>query len=140
MVPRPSSREEMRSPGFADKIKQGPNLIVTVIPNGPWSMRQSLTLWFLYAVVVDAFAGYVAGRALPPGAEFGRVFRFAGVTAFVGYAVALWQMSIWYRRAWSTDRKSTRLNSSHVRISYAVFCLKKKKTSDKLTLHVCCSR
>src|SRR5690554_7657366 len=28
---------------------------------------------------------------------------------------------------WSSDRKSTRLNSSHVRISYAVFCLKKKK-------------
>src|SRR5690554_7026070 len=27
----------------------------------------------------------------------------------------------------SEDRKSTRLNSSHVRISYAVFCLKKKK-------------
>src|SRR5690554_8157370 len=26
----------------------------------------------------------------------------------------------------NTDRKSTRLNSSHVRISYAVFCLKKK--------------
>src|SRR5699024_11876058 len=29
------------------------------------------------------------------------------------------------------DRKSTRLNSSHVSISYAVFCLKKKKKSDK---------
>src|SRR5699024_11838888 len=28
------------------------------------------------------------------------------------------------------DRKSTRLNSSHVSISYAVFCLKKKKTGD----------
>src|SRR3712207_7110951 len=28
-----------------------------------------------------------------------------------------------------TDRKSTRLNSSHANISYAVFCLKKKKTS-----------
>src|SRR5699024_11336244 len=28
----------------------------------------------------------------------------------------------------SEDRKSTRLNSSHVSISYAVFCLKKKKT------------
>src|SRR3989442_10359574 len=27
----------------------------------------------------------------------------------------------------ASDRKSTRLNSSHVRISYAVFCLKKKK-------------
>src|SRR5207302_5183797 len=30
----------------------------------------------------------------------------------------------------STDRKSTRLNSSHVKISYAVFCLKKKNTAD----------
>src|SRR5690554_6982328 len=29
-----------------------------------------------------------------------------------------------------SDRKSTRLNSSHVRISYAVFCLKKKKNSN----------
>src|SRR2546427_4102266 len=31
------------------------------------------------------------------------------------------------RRRTSTDRKSTRLNSSHSQISYAVFCLKKKK-------------
>src|SRR5690606_41128240 len=30
-------------------------------------------------------------------------------------------------RAGLADRKSTRLNSSHVKISYAVFCLKKKK-------------
>src|SRR5437867_7307017 len=29
-------------------------------------------------------------------------------------------------REWATDRKSTRLNSSHRTISYAVFCLKKK--------------
>src|SRR2546430_10054401 len=39
------------------------------------------------------------------------------------------------------DRKSTRLNSSHSQISYAVFCLKKKKTSVSsdadLTLRVC---
>src|SRR3712207_7920355 len=33
----------------------------------------------------------------------------------------------------SADRKSTRLNSSHANISYAVFCLKKKKpTTDKI--------
>src|SRR5947208_5148388 len=100
MVPRPSSREEMRSVEFAEKIKKGPNLIVTVVPNGPWPMRQSLTLWFLYAVVVGAFAGYVAGRALAPGAEFGHVFRFAGVTAFVGYSVARRHVSVSYRRAW----------------------------------------
>src|SRR5690349_24155067 len=32
-----------------------------------------------------------------------------------------------FRSAGNRDRKSTRLNSSHVEISYAVFCLKKKK-------------
>src|SRR5436305_8421669 len=35
------------------------------------------------------------------------------------------------RSAPPSDRKSTRLNSSHVRISYAVFCLKKKKKKQK---------
>src|SRR3712207_6916558 len=36
-------------------------------------------------------------------------------------------------RAATADRKSTRLNSSHANISYAVFCLKKKKNS----IHLC---
>src|SRR5690606_40883970 len=35
-----------------------------------------------------------------------------------------------YVRAQAEDRKSTRLNSSHVKISYAVFCLKKKKHTE----------
>src|SRR5438034_3756327 len=35
----------------------------------------------------------------------------------------------------STDRKSTRLNSSHTVISYAVFCLKKKKTIIKYIIN-----
>src|SRR3989442_11587395 len=34
------------------------------------------------------------------------------------------------------DRKSTRLNSSHVRISYAVFCLKKKNAGSASTVHI----
>src|SRR6202521_4979899 len=34
-----------------------------------------------------------------------------------------------------SDRKSTRLNSSHLRISYAVFCLKKKKNKYQIQLH-----
>src|SRR2546427_5385771 len=36
------------------------------------------------------------------------------------------------RQAAGGDRKSTRLNSSHSQISYAVFCLKKKKKKDKI--------
>src|SRR2546427_6435143 len=36
------------------------------------------------------------------------------------------------RKAHHADRKSTRLNSSHSQISYAVFCLKKKKKNEQL--------
>src|SRR5690554_7628142 len=43
----------------------------------------------------------------------------------------------WPRRNRPTrDRKSTRLNSSHVRISYAVFCLKKKKKKKKIAQEI----
>lgn len=82
-------------------------MILTVLPNGPLSMRRNLVLWFLYTAMVGTFAAYLAGRALPAGAEYLSVFRFAGVTAFIGYSVALWQMSIWYHRAWSTTIKAT---------------------------------
>jgi len=107
MMPRPSSRQEMRSPQFAEKFKKGPVMMFTVWPGGSMSMGRQLVQWFLYAVIVGIFAAYVAGRALPPGAEYLHVFRFAGVTAFIGYALALWQMSIWYRRAWLTTVKAT---------------------------------
>jgi hypothetical protein len=107
MIPRPSSRQEMGSPEFAEKMKKGPVLILTVVPSGPITMGKKLVLWFLYAGVVGLFAAYVAGRALPAGAAYLRVFRFVGATAFIGYSVALWQMSIWYHRAWSTTIKTT---------------------------------
>src|SRR5699024_2401014 len=38
------------------------------------------------------------------------------------------------------DRKSTRLNSSHVSISYAVFCLKKNNAIDKIKSASCCAK
>jgi hypothetical protein len=106
MIPRASSMQEMQSPEFVAKMNKGPVMVVTVMPNGPVPMGQSLVLWFLYSAVVGLFAAYLAGRALPPGAPYLRVFQFVSVTAFVGYAVALWQMSIWYRRAWSTTIKA----------------------------------
>src|SRR6478672_13088357 len=41
----------------------------------------------------------------------------------------------WTSRPTASDRKSTRLNSSHDQISYAVFCLKKKNKQNTSLLH-----
>src|SRR5690349_22542584 len=63
------------------------------------------------------------GAAQPPGqGEMGERVRRALVEDGVPAARALGLV----HRGVGVDRKSTRLNSSHVEISYAVFCLKKK--------------
>lgn len=107
VMPCAGSNKGRQTPEFVEKMKKGPVAFLTVIPSGPPSMVKNLVQWFLYCVVVGIFAAYIAGRALAPGAPYLAVFRFAGSTAFVGYALALWQNSIWYQRAWSTTLKST---------------------------------
>src|SRR5437899_8562220 len=49
------------------------------------------------------------------------------------YEVPLWAKNGWIQ---NLDRKSTRLNSSHLGISYAVFCLKKKKKKEHNTKNI----
>ena len=107
VIPCPGSSKEMSSPEFVEKMKKGPVAFMTVMPSGPPSMGKSLALWFVYCIVVGIFAAYVTGRALGPGAEYLSVFRFSCTAAFLGYAMALWQNSIWYKRAWSSTLKST---------------------------------
>ena len=107
MVPGCDDMKEMRTPEFAEKRSKGPVMVMTVMPSGPVSMSGNLVQWFIYIVVVSFFAAYVVSRALPVGAPYAQVFRLAGATAFAGYALALWQMSIWYRRAWGTTIRST---------------------------------
>lgn len=107
VIPHAGSSDAFKSPEFQERMKRGPVAFLNVLESGPPKMGKSLAQWFVYCVVVGVFAAYVAGRALGPGADYLSVFRFAGTTAFVGYALALWQNSIWYRRAWSTTLKST---------------------------------
>jgi len=106
MMPRPASREEMKSPEFAEKLKKGPVVLMTVW-KGHLSMGKNLVMWFIYSAVIGVFAAYITGRALPVGAAYLHVFRFAGAASFLGYSAALWQASIWYNKPWSITIKST---------------------------------
>src|SRR5690348_18106219 len=75
----------------------------------------------LGACVVALFTGGLSQLFGGAGQE---VFN-AGILAFA--VVMLTWHNVWMSRHGREDRKSTRLNSSHPSISYAVFCLKKKK-------------
>ncbi len=106
LMPGGTGPESMRDPKFIEKMTRGPVAILTVMKSGPPSMGTNLLQWFVYCAFVGVLAAYVAGRALGPGTPYLRVFRFAGCTAFIGYAVAHAQNSIWYKRPWSTTIKN----------------------------------
>src|SRR5947209_9475978 len=77
----------------------------------------------LFRSSADADNRHRGGRGA--GAPTGTDLR-SGATAAGEHAENL-------RAGGAQDRKSTRLNSSHANISYAVFCLKKKKTTEMIT-------
>lgn len=104
-VPKPSSPADRKSAEFQQKMKEGPVALLTVLP-AQMSMTKPLIQWFVYCLVVGAFAAYVAGRTLQPGTEYLQVFRVAGTVAFVGYGLALVHESIWFGRNWSVTFKS----------------------------------
>lgn len=107
MMPRPAEREDLKSPEFAARVRQGPNLVVTFLPNEPWAMGRNLGLWFVYCLVVSFFAALAVVIALPTGYEHTTVFHLAVLSAFLGYTAAIWQMAIWYRRSWGTTLRAT---------------------------------
>jgi hypothetical protein len=106
-LPRAHTPAAMKEPAFLEKMKRGPVVFMTVLPGRDLSMGPQLAQWFVYSVLVSVFAGYVAGAALPAGANYLQVFRFAGTTAFVGYTMAFYPQSIWYKRPWSLQLKNT---------------------------------
>jgi hypothetical protein len=106
LLPCPTSSASLKDPAFIEKMTKGPVAVLTVRPSGPPAMGAQLGLWFGYCVVVGIFAAYIAGRALAPGAHYLQVFRFAGCAAFMGYALALVQNSIWWGRNWGMTLRS----------------------------------
>src|SRR5256885_10799643 len=98
-----------------------------MIRRPPRSTLFPYTTLFRSHLLIHSLRQLLAPGCLPLFTCDGLNLYFYALTAHFG------QWHTWGRRGvrrWQVeDRKSTRLNSSHLVISYAVFCLKKKKTS-----------
>src|SRR2546430_7402064 len=73
------------------------------------------------------------------GDEAEALLRVEPLDRALGHGTSMLQycvVEVPWPRARSRDRKSTRLNSSHSQISYAVFCLKKKKLQRYHTVYI----
>src|SRR5690554_4950975 len=95
-----------------------------------WSEIKSNDSWAIFKIMAEFVNGYENMARIGPSIS---VFGSARTQAHQDYYQKAVNVSrLLAERGYGVitgggDRKSTRLNSSHVRISYAVFCLKKKK-------------
>ena len=107
VMPYCSSAAAMKDPAVLEKFTRGPVAFLSVRRSGPPTMGKELAMWFVFCLVVSLFAAYVASRTLDATAEYFSVFRLTSTVAFAGYALALWQETIWYNRSVSTTVKNS---------------------------------
>src|SRR5207249_10536647 len=87
-----------------------------------------LLVFFFNATPTPAISTLSLHDALPISSRWRCSASWASTATENAFASCIWApIRGAFAREWRRDRKSTRLNSSHVSISYAVFCLKKKK-------------
>src|SRR5690606_41283990 len=94
----------------------------------PLSLHDALPIFVVALVHLDMVEHIAIEAQLRPRAHAGQIGGDVAAVVLEQQAVPLAQAVVVEVQAGvvTEDRKSTRLNSSHVKISYAVFCLKKK--------------
>ena len=102
MFPHCADYSAAQSEEMKRKFDEGPVGVLSVLPRGGFRMGLSMAAWFLYALVVCTFSGYLAGHALAPGAEYGAVHQVAGTAGILGFAFWHVPVSIWKCVRWST--------------------------------------
>ena len=100
VLPYSGGGAAFKDPAFIERLKRGPVAFITILQSGPPNMGKPLGQWFVFTVIVNVMAAYIAGRALGVGAEYAQVFRFVGTTAFLAYSFGTVQESIWFGRRW----------------------------------------
>jgi len=105
VFPHAADSSEMRSERYNRLRTEGPVGFLTIMRSGPVSMGPQLAKWFVFALVVSLFAGYLASRTVSSGTEYAQVFRLTSTVAFAGYVLALWQHAIWFGRSWVATLK-----------------------------------
>src|SRR5476651_2786594 len=89
---------------------------------------------YCYYLILGVFFFFLMIRRPPRSTLFPYTTLFRSVPEKTTYSLVP-QKGAALALKFGTDRKSTRLNSSHANNSYAVFCLKKKKTIALLSSH-----
>ena len=99
------THETMKLPQTQEKLKQGPNALVMVRPNGVMNMGVYMGQWFGFCVLVSLVCALLARSALPAGAPSMHVGHVIGLATLLGYAAGSIPNAIWWGHPWGSSIK-----------------------------------
>ena len=102
MFPHSCSPEEWKTEEFKRRVETGPNGTLTIWKSPP-NMGVNMLCTLLFFTIANFVIGYLAGMALPPGADFLTVFRFVGTAGILTYGTANILNGIWFGRKMVAD-------------------------------------
>ncbi len=105
VVPYCAEMKDMQTPEMRQKYTEGPVAVLYLRKAGVPAMGPLLLQWFLFALFVSFFVGYLASHTVPAGADYLDVFRVVGVAGFLAYAAGQVPAASWMGKPWSVTLK-----------------------------------
>lgn len=101
----PSKGQHDKKTDAAAAEPGGPSGYVYIDASATPNMGKAMAVSVAYNLVVISVVAYLAGRTLPPGADYLAVFRVVGTAAWLAYGAAHFSYSIWFSHSWAASWK-----------------------------------
>ena len=105
VVPHCLDMKDMQGEAMKNKFLEGPIAFMTVKKNGVPTMGTTLTLWFIYCVVIAAIAALVACQTYGIKADPRLAGHLVGILSFLAYAAGSVPLGIWMGKPWGSVAK-----------------------------------
>jgi len=123
IIPHAVGMQAMKDPAILKKMEEGPNGFIILRAPGLPSMGPALGQWFVYTLVLSFLCACLSGIANAPGTPHAIIFKFVGISAFLGYVGALTQQSIWRSEPWPVTFKHSLDGLVYALVTAGVFAL-----------------
>ena len=105
VIPHCLEHKDLEKEEVRRKFTEGPVGFLYIKASGLPGMGSSLTLWFLFNILIAFSVAYLTSRTTPAGTHYLQVFRVAGTAAFLAYAAGTIPNSIFMGKPWRVTGK-----------------------------------
>jgi hypothetical protein len=105
VVPHAVNNKARQGSEWQEKFKEGPAVMLSVLPHGSMAMRKTLFQWFIYCLIISVLVAYVGSATLQAGTDYLKVFQVTGTAAILAYSGHAGMGAIWFGYTWGRSVK-----------------------------------